>query len=285
MSSNPIIYALNQLTRFGIPKAILNIAFMSRFANNAQFLGGLGSLHDRIREEVITPRILVDCNLLHGTQITVPLVKCEKLVWNYYETVYRVPMELTAGRKVISPLELTAAAGAVLTSDGSMSATTAGMYSNNMASFSGVGANVAAARQMMNSVMPIHNVSNALLYLLGDNTILIKDSVIVPSTMHLRLVVENDANFNHIQPAWYPDFYELVLIAVQSYIYNLIVIEQDAAFIASGGELNRMRDIIEGYADAEERYKEQREHWYKCAMLNDPEGSRQHYSLSVGGLW
>lgn len=282
MSSNPIIYSLNYLTQFGIPKAILNIAFMSRFAAN---FNSLGSLHDRIREEVIHPRILTDCNLLHGTEVTIPLAKCEKLAWNYYETVYRVPMELTAGRKVISPLELTAAAGAVMSSDGAMSATTAGMYSNNLAAFSGIGANVAAHRQMVRSVSPIQSVSNALLYLVGDNTIIIKDAVIVPATMHLRLVLENDSNFNHIQPAWYPDFYELVLAATQSYIYNLIVIEQDAVFIASGGELNRVRDIIEGYADAEERYKEQRDHWYKCALLNDPESSRQHYMISTGGGW
>lgn len=280
MSSNPIIYSLNRLTRFGIPKAILNIAFLSRFANNFH---NLGSLHDRIREDVINPRILVDCNLLHGTEVTIPLAKCEKLVWNYYETVYRVPMELTAGRKIISPLELTAASGAVMSSDGAMSATTAGMYSGNMATFSGMGANVAAAKQMMNSVMPIRNVSNALLYLLGDNTVLIKDAVIVPATMHLRVVLENDSEFNHIQPAWYPDFYDLVLIAVQAYIYNLIVIEQDSAFIASGGELNRVRDIVEGYADAEQRYKEQLDFWYKCALLNDPESSRQHYSMHTGG--
>lgn len=279
--SNPINYSLNQLTRFGIPKAILDIAFLSRFSANYR---NLGSLHDRIREEVINPRIIVDCNLLHGTEVTIPLAQCEKLSWTYYETVYRVPMELTGGRKIISPLELTAASGAVMTSDGSMSATTAGLYSSNMAAFSGMGANVSAARQMVNSVMPIPNVSNALLYLLGDNTILIKDAVIVPATMHLRLVLENDSNFNHIQPAWYRDFYDLVLVAVQAYIYNLIVIEQDSAFIASGGELNRVRDIVESYADAEQRYKEQLDFWYKCALLNDPEGSRGHYQIHSGGL-
>lgn len=280
--SNPIIYSLNYLTKFGIPKAILNIAFLSRFANNFH---GLGSLHDRIREEIINPRIIVDCNLLHGTEVTIPLAKCEKLVWNYYETVYRIPMELTAGRKVISPLELTAASGAVMASDGAMSATTAGMYSNNMAAFNGMGANVAAARQTMNSVMPIQNVSNALLYLLGDNTILIKDAVIVPATMHLRVILENDSQFNHILPAWYDEFYLLVLYATQSYIYNQIVVEQDSAFIASGGELNRVRDIIESYSDAEEKYREQKDVWYKCALLNDPESSRQHYQMHTGGLY
>ena len=49
--------------------------------------------------------------------------------------------------------------------------------------------------------------------------------------------------------------------------------------------MNRVRDIIESYSDAEEKYREQKDIWYKCALLNDPESSRQHYQMSTGGLY
>ena len=279
---NPITYSIERLIKFGIPKPILNMAFVSRYAKDYYTLD---TLESKIREEVIEPRVKMDCNLLHGTEMTIPLVKCEKLAGNYYTATYRVGKELTQGKRIVSVIELTAAAGTIMTSDPSMSNTTAGMYTNTMTAYSTIGATLGAAKQMQRSVMPIQSVSNALVYLVGDNTIMIKDSVMIPATMQLRVLVENDDNFNHIQPAWYPTFYELVTLAVKSYIYNNLVIEQDNVFIMSGGELNRFKDIVESYSDSEELYKEKLDEWYKCAMLNDPESSRRHYQMSVGGLY
>lgn len=279
---NPIDYALDRIIRFDIPKQILQVAFLSRYALNHSTLD---TLKQKMREEVIEPRICVDCNLLHGTEMTIPLAMCEKLTWTYYETVYRVPKSLTQGKNIISPIELTASAGATMPSTNTMSSTTGGLYGNNTAAFSGMGASVAAAVQMQRSVTPIRSVSNALLYLVGDNTILFKDAVIVPASMQIRVMVENDENFNHIQPPYYPDFYELVSLAVQMYIYRTLVIEQDSVFIASGGELNRFKDVVEEMSEARQLYKEQLDIWYKSALLNDPEASRRHYSGATGGLW
>lgn len=279
---NPITYALDRITKFGIPKPILNMAFLSRYVNEYYTLD---TLESKIREIVINDRVLVDCNLLHGTEMTVPLAKCEKLTGNYYTATYRIPKELTQGKRITSVLEVTSASGSVITADPSMSNTSAGLYTNTMTAYTTIGGTLGAAKQMQRSVMPIQSVSNALVYLVGDNTILIKDSVLIPATMMIRVLVENDENFNHIQPAWYPTFYELVSTAVKAYIYNTLVIEQDNAFIMSGGELNRFKDIVESYSDMEELYNEKLDEWYKCALLNDPESSRRHYQMTVGGLY
>ena len=52
----------------------------------------------------------------------------------------------------------------------------------------------------------------------------------------------------------------------------------------SGGELNKFKEIVDSYSDMEEIYAEKLEEWYKTALLNDPEGSRQHYQMISGGL-
>ena len=279
---NPITYAIDRIIKSGIPKPILNLMFLSRYARDYYTLD---TLQSKIREEVIDSRVLVDCNLVHGTDMTIPLVKCEKLTGNYYSAVFRVPKELTQGKRIVSVIDLTAASGTVITADASMTATSSGMYTATMANYTTMGAVMGAARQMQRSVMPIQVVSNALVYLVGDNTVLIKDSVIIPSTQHLRVVVENDENMNHIQPAYYPTFYDLVLTAVKAYIYNNLVVEQDNVFIMSGGEMNKFKEIVDSYSDMEELYAEKLEAWYKSALLNDPESFKQHYQMSSGGLY
>lgn len=279
---NPVTYSIDRLIKFAIPKPILNMAFLSRYANDYYTLD---TLESKIREEVIQPRIYVDCTLVHGTEMTIPLAKCERIDGNYYTATYRIPKTLTQGKRVTSVLEVTASAGSLVTNDATMGAGGSGLYTNNMTGYQTYGSVHGAANQLLRSVQPIQNVSNALVYLVGDNMIFIKDSVMVPGTMMLRVLVENDENFNHIQPAWYPTFYELVTIAVKAYIYNNLVIEQDNVFIASGGELNRFKEIVDSYSDMEELYAEKLEEWYKCAMLNDPESSRRHYQMAVGGGW
>jgi len=279
---NPITYAVDRIINSGIPKPILNLMFLSRYARDYYTLD---TLQSKIREEVIDKRVMVDCNLVHGTDMTIPLVKCEKLTGNYYSAVFRVPKELTQGKRIVSVIDLTAASGTVITADASMTATSSGMYTATMANYSTMGAVMGAARQMQRSVMPIQVVANALVYLVGDNTVLIKDSVIIPSTQMLRVVVENDENMNHIQPAYYPTFYDLVLTAVKAYIYNNLVVEQDNVFIMSGGEMNKFKEIVDSYSDMEELYTEKLEAWYKSALLNDPESFKQHYQMSTGGLY
>ena len=279
---NPVTYSIERLIKFGIPKPILNMTFLSRLARDHYTLD---TLESRIREEVIQPRIFVDCNLVHGTQMDIPLAKCEKIMGNYYTTTWRIPKTLTQGKRITSVLEVTSAAGSMISADAGMSNTSGGVYTSTMTGHSTIGAVAAAGRQMQRSVMPIQVVSNALCYLVGDNTVLIKDSVMVPATMMLRVLVENDDNFNHIQPAWYPTFYELVAIAVKSYIYNNLTIEQDNVFIMSGGELNKFKEIVDSYADMEEIYSEKLEEWYKTALLNDPEASRQHYQMISGACF
>lgn len=278
---NAITYAIDRIIKYAIPKPILNMTFVSRYYHDYQTLD---TLESRIREEIIDGRVAVDLNLLHATEMTIPLARCTRLdTTSYYTTIWRVPKELTQGKRITSPLELTAASGSTITANASQGGVSGGLYTPNLTAFSNTGAGIGAARQMMNSVTPIPSTSNALLYMVGDNTILIKDAVIVPSTMVLRVNVENDENLSHITPPYFPTFYELVTAAAKAYIFNNLIIEQDNVFILSGGELNRFKEVVEGYADAEEIYSEKLEAWYQSGLLMDGESQRRFYQMISGG--
>lgn len=275
---NPITYSLDRIINFGIPKAILNMTFLSRHMVDRYTLD---TLESQIRTKVIDARVLVDLNIVHGTMMTIPLAACKRMDGDFYTGTYYIPKELTAGKKVISVYEVTSAAGMITTSASANNSQ--GIYASTFTGYAKTGALFGAMNQLSKSVEPIPLVSNALVYLIGENTVHIKETVIVPATMHLRLFVENDENLNHIQVPYYTVFHELIEVAIQSYIYNNLILEQDNVFINSGGELNKFRDIVESYSDAEQLYREKLEEAHKSMALNDPESQRRHYQFRVGG--
>lgn len=303
--SNVITYAIQRIMKTGIPKQVLELAFTSRFANSTITLD---TIESKIRQEVLDERVAHDLQLVHTTQLTIPLAQCERLSGGFYNATFRIPNELTQGKKVVSVLQVTSSAAPVIIDSGtpvtppaqtntsssysysyssssSMSGTGGTWGATSSMSINNTGGVVQAMQQAVRSVSPVPLVSNALVYLVGYNTVTIKDTVITPATMQLRVNVENDENLNHIQPPYWTVFHKLLLLACKAYIYNLLIVEQDTAFIHSGGELNKVRDIIESYSDAEEQYEEYLEEAYKSFMLNDPHQSTRHYMARTGGGW
>ena len=279
---NPITYSLERMIEFDIPKPILNMAFISRLMVERYTLD---TLESRIREKVIEKRVLVDCNLQHGTLMNIPLAQCEKIEGDFYQAVYRIPKSLTQGKRITTCLHLTQATGLITANSANGMSNSTGLFAAAYINNNRTGGIFSANMQGAASVAPVEVVSNALTYLIGENTILVKDTYIVPSTQQFRVMVENDENFNHIQPQWYTTFHELCLEAVKVYIFNNLVLEQDNVFINSGGELARFKDIVDSYEDSREMYKELLEAWVKAAYLNDNIASTRHYQLSVGGSW
>lgn len=278
---NAMRYALDRIVKYGIPRTILNLAFMSRYVKEQPTTY---TLEAEIRNTVIQPRVYEDCNLVHGTQITIPLAQCTRLSGGYYTSVWHADKSLTQGKTIVSVLEITAAMRTLTAADWSGSNNSSGIYNSTLTSFTQFGSVYGASEQMVNSVTPVPVVSNAMVYLINENTFLIKDSVIVPATMAVRCMVENDENMNHIQAAWYPTFYDLCLTAVKSYIYNTLTVDIDSAYLQGGMELNKVKEIIDGYADAEEQYAEKLDSWYSSALLNDHESSRRFYQSISPGL-
>lgn len=257
-----------------IPKAILDRTFM-RPENNVY--GGRhnitpASLDHRIRTEIIDAIVMSDCNLVGGTEIAIPLSGVVPQYLEDYSILYRIPKSLTQNRSIMRVLHLTFGGGGV-------------MGSANM-TLQGRSAVMDAAQGLLQAHLPIPVVSTANVFLVGENTVLIKDNITMPGNPYLRCVIESDTEMNHLLPAAVISFSQLVLLATKRYIYNNLAIDIDQAQLSGGMALGRFREIVDGYSDAAEQYDTFfNESWRKVALLSDPSAYKRHLSLLTGGRW
>lgn len=270
---NPIQKALSDVKN-KIPRAILDRTFMREDTN---VYGGRHnftptSLDHRIRTNVIDAIVLPDCNLVGGTEITIPLASLVPHYVNTYNMVYRVPKNMTQNRSILRVLHMTFGDGGMV---GSMGLATQGRS-----------ALLDAAQGALQAHLPIPVVSTANIELVAENTILVKDNVTLPGNPFLRCVIESDSEMNHLQPASIIAFSNLVVLATKRYIFNTLAIDMDQAQLSGGMALGRFREIVDGYSDADEQYTTFfNESWRKVAIFNDPSAYARHLKLLTGGRW
>lgn len=266
---NPIQKAISDLHQ-RIPKAILERAFIK----NTVF-GGIHtpvSIDYRIREEVINARVIPDCNLVGGTEVTISLQHIEPVFIDNYNMVYKIPKELTQNRTISRVVNVS------FGQHGSIGAMNSAFMEGS--------AMLDAADGLMSSHTPIKLTSSAYVSLIAENTILVRDTMRMPGQVYARVVLEADENFSHLKPSSIMDFSKLVEFATKAYIYNNLIIEIDQAELNGGAPLGRFREIIDGYSDAEQLYQEHfNETWRKVTLFNDPEQFKRHLKLISGGRW
>lgn len=269
MYINPITKAISDV-KFRIPKAILEEAFLrrrgfSQFAKTTPV-----SLDYRIREEVIDARVIPDCNLVGGTEVTIPLHSVVPIHAPEHKTVYRIPLSLTQNRKITRVYALVYGTGGVPT------------HSNFFSSGGSIYDDAAAG--LLASHAPIPHVQNIEVRLIGENTIMTDNMVPISPNLHLRCVLEADNEFSHLKPTSIPIFSKLVEYAVKSYVYNTLIIEVDSAYLTGGQELGRFLSIIEDYSDSETLYEELfNDKWKKVAIFSDDQARKRHLKMVVSG--
>ena len=264
---NAISKALDEI-KFSINRELLDLVFIKRIKD---WKNPILSLDECIMSTVIRPRVLVDCNLVGGLEIFVPLETVHYTRTNDYTCIYNIPKTLTQGRSIISALNVTYSDPTRVSSYG------VNASQNNSAMLQLGAAVVDAAGQL-----PI--TSTALVQLIGENVVMVRDSLIMPANAYLRCVIENGSNLNHIQLKSYHAFAELVVHAVKAYIYNEYIVRLDIGELYAGQNLGRIKEIIESYADANEMYKTYlKESWTKVALMNDRESWTRHLRLIMGG--
>ena len=255
---NPIAKALDEI-KFTIPYEILKVAFSNQYT---QWRNTITSLDDAICTKVLNPRVLVDCNLVGGTTIDIPLDGLQPEFVDNYTTVYTIPANRTGGKTILSVLSIG--------------------YMPYQSNFAHGGANLAyAAPTSMNSVTQAtqriadsHSVvpilANPMVELVGHNTIMVKEQHKISSSYYIRVILENASNMQNLSPRSYLAFAELCKLAVKAYIYNTMIVKMDQSFLQSGQELGAFKNVVESYADAEEMYGTfLRERWQATAFMND----------------
>ena len=255
--------------KFRIPRAILEAVFIKR-AQHWRLTPA--SLDEHILNEVVRPRVLVDCNLVGGTEVFIPLDGVPLERGNDYTTVYRIPKDKTQGRSIMSVLNITFSDPTKVSSYG----VAAGAHNSIM---------MQAGQAVMDAMGSMPVTSTAYVQLIGENVVMVRDTVVLPANIYLRCLLENDENMSHLQLKSYRDFSKLVEYAVKAYIYNEYVIPMDMGELYGGQALGRFKEIIDSYADAEELYQNFiTEKWQKISLMNDREQHTRFLRLMMGGF-
>lgn len=254
--------------RFRIPKPILDTVFIQR---DRRWRSTPASIDQHLLNEVIRPRVLVDCNLVGGTEVFIPLQQVPVERVDEMTFVYRIPKSLTQNRSIMSVLNIT------FTDPTKVNAY--GIPVQNQHS-----ALMQAGNAVVDAMSSIPVVSTAQVQLIGENVVMVQDTTILPNNVFLRAVLANDDNMSHLQLRSYRPFADLVVLAVKAYIYNEYNIQMGMGELVGGAMLGRFKDEVDKYADAEELYSTfLREKWQKIAFMNDSETHSRFIRMVVGG--
>lgn len=254
--------------KFRIPRPVLETVFIKRAERWRQTPM---SIDEHILNEVVRPRVMVDCNLCGGTEVFIPLDGVPVERGNDYTSVYRIPKNKTQNRTILSVLNITFSDPTKVSSYG----VAAGAQNSMM---------MQIGQSVMDAMGSIPVTSTAYVQLIAENTVMVRDTVVLPANIYLRCVLANDENMSHIQLRSYRAFSKLVEYAVKAYIYNEYVIPMDMGELHGGQALGRFKEIIDSYADAEELYQTYlNEKWEKISFMNDRETFTRHMRLLIGG--
>lgn len=281
---HPIKKAIEEV-KYRIPRDLLQRVFIdsSRLGRN----NWRANLDEQILALVIKPRVLVDCNMLGGTQQLIPLAGLAMETPPDYQwaTVVHIPKERTQGKTINSVLhvvffnsaQVAGYVGANLMGGGVIGAGFNPMSSDNSAL-------TASMAGVLSAMDKIPQTSTANVQLIGENTILIRDGAIIPQYSFLRCVLADDEELSSLQLRSYRHFANLVEFAVKSYLYNELIIQIDAGELRYGQTLGVFKSILESYSDAEANYRDYLTNvWEKVAMMNDDTTFTRFQKLLIGG--
>lgn len=274
---NPLSKAIDDVKR-RIPRPILNVVFVQPETILGQPVPGWQkpptSIDEAILNEVIRPRVLVDCNIVGGTEVMVPLAGLAARrdpVYDYI-TYFDIPKSYTQGRTIISALNITYSDATKLAAYGGN-----GTVNNSAMLYAG--------QATIDAYGTIPMSSTAYVQIIGENKIMVKDSTILPPNVSLRCIVADDPEMAHLQTRSILPFCKLVELAVKSHVYNEYVVQLDVGEIYAGQSLGRFKDILDTYADAEELYQDYLKHkWMKIAHMNDRESWQRTIKFPMGGM-
>lgn len=268
---NAIRMAINSAKQT-IPRQILEDVFVRRFQIDRS---SPISLDERINEEVILKMVLPDCQIEYGIISYLPLANARvERIYNQgfeYQAIYELDKTITGGRNTMSAL-------AISYVNPYLSA-----WSNTTRP-NGNSTILQAANSLSQTTSQIPMTSSARVSLINGNTILVRDTTMLPTSSYLMCIMENDDLLNTIRPKSIPYFKKLINLAIKAYIYNELVLDLDQGKLVGGQELGRYREIVDSYSDAHEQYEELlHEKIGKIFFMNDEENMTRHVRLMLGG--
>lgn len=242
-----------------IPQPILKIAFVPE-----QY--GV-SLDKRIHEEIIKGRVLGDCNAEAGKPKKIRLRQSwiEKTVdpelYPLGESgVYRIPIDEREGRPIVACLDIT------------FPETIMSANVGYPAAFDNYSGNTLGT--LADTVLESHTLSRGVVMptpiLKGSDMIKLDPPGSYVDSWMLNCRLGYDENFTGLSMSSINTLQEMILNATKSYIYTQLIVSIDKAYLSSGQEIGVIKNIVESYADAAERYDDAKKRFKGSAAI-DPE--------------
>lgn len=255
---NAITKALDHL-KFTIPHEVLTAAFQDDYSGWRQ---APVSRDTMIFEKVIKARVLVDANLVGGSQVIIPLDTVPMQQMDNYTYMYQIPPEMTSNREIVSIQSV-----GYLPYAGAFGF---GSYNQPMAASGSMSDLAVAGQRVMDSHSSMPAVSTASADIVGYNTVVIRDSQRLSAIYTLRCTIANEVNLNNINPRSHIQFAKLCELAVKAYIHNKLIIKMDQAYLSGGQELGSLKSYVDGLSDHETMYMDYlRNVWQVTAFHND----------------
>ena len=264
---NPISRAIFE-ARNQIPDEILQALFNDR---GKHFRATPDTITEHLKALVIRPRVLIDCDIVGGTEI---LIRLEGLMTSRpddFTSIYRIPKTMTQNRSILSVLNVTFNDPTGVAYYGMAT----GCQSTQM---------MATAQGLLDAAGTIPVTSTSQVQLIGENVVSVRDTTILPANAYLRCMLASDENMSHLQLRTFRQFSHLCVLAIKAYIYNKLAIRTDLAELSGGFQLGRFREFVDSYSDAEELYQTYlREVWQKVSLMNDAEKWTRTLRSVIGG--
>lgn len=259
-----------------IPRQVLEVAFLGDIGRANRYGQGIEWY---IRNRVIDNWVRPDCDLLGAYEDNIPLLNAEITNDKRYRMTARISKEATGGRSIVQALYMNYMYNVpgALTNNGWQ------MNSFNMTQ-SGNSPMMNTAGRILRSATPAPLVGSAQVQLVAENTILITDYIGDIRQCAITCRLSHDPEMNNIQPGAVKAFTKLVVFAAKAWIYNETVIDMDENYLYNGMELGRIRETIDGYADAAELYDDYfKEEWQAVSFQNDHTRQANYIRMLVSG--
>lgn len=264
---NPISKAIYE-ARNTIPDEILQALFTDR---GRHFRASPETISEHIKAMVIRPRVMVDCDIVGGTEVLIRLEGYQTSRPDDFTSIFRIPKSVTQNRSILSVMNVTFNDPTGIAYYGMAT----GCQSTQM---------MATAQGLLDSAGTIPVTSTAQVQLIGENVVMVRDTTILPANAFLRCLLASDENMSHLQLRTLRQFSQLCKYAIKAYIYNSLVIKVDTAELHGGFQLGRFREVLDSYSDAEELYQTYlREVWQKVSLMNDTEKWTRTMRMVIGG--
>lgn len=253
-----------------IPMELLDAVFEPR--------ARMMALDECIYNDVITPRVLKECSIYAGKMTAIELSQdyledTQTTPYSSYPygvmyAVYRIPPEAREYKSITTVVSVEFPTS---------------MYSS--APFGGIGAGMGCGNQAHLSDLAcsaLRGVAGGSIghpkplpeRLAGDLVKLTPTSTTPLPGFSWMLIcrLEYDSELTNLTTSGLRPFVELVEAAVKAYIYNYSILKIDKFYTQGGMELGRVREIIDSYADQNEKYAELLQLFRRTSTILDKPG-------------